>query len=98
MTTENRDARAYERARKACEYEPPKTYDNSHVPELQPRIIRKEPTAEDKARVKQWAADYVAQMPRKVAVEIRANHGPTDEKGITPELRAVMARQEENHR
>ena len=41
------------------------------------------------------AADYAAQVPKPAQVEVRANHGPTDERGLTQAMRDSMARRAE---
>jgi hypothetical protein len=93
MQAENPDARAYTRARAADAYKaPPEPSPElaarlAALPLPTMRIMREEPTEADKARVKAWAAEFMASAPAKPVPEIRANHGPTDEHGITPELR-----------
>lgn len=91
LQAENRAVRSYDRARKACEYQPPKVYDNSHAPEIKPRIIRQEPTQADKDRIRRWAAEYAAQVKTPSVVEPRANHGAVDERGLTAEMRARLS-------
>ncbi len=96
LTTVNPAVRALERARAALEYQPPKDYDHNPV-EVSPRILRAEPTAEEKARARRWAADFSKRVEERPN-PLKAPLGPpiqakVDETGISAEMRALLARQ-----
>lgn len=95
LTTENRAVRALERARAAIEWQPPRQFDPVAAPQITPRIIRDEPTAEDKARVRQMFADYSSRVeaqkkPAENPFKVKAN---VDERGLTAEMRALLEQQ-----
>lgn len=96
MTTASTPRRAYERARNALAWVPPRPAPENPIP-VEPPTARgiPEPSAEDKARVKKWAAEFKAQADTRRIPEtpLPPIHGKTDETGITPELRALMARE-----
>lgn len=93
MTSENKAVRAYQRAQGAMTWEPPKTYT---VQKIEPPKLR-QPTSEDKERVRRWAKEYATQVEDKKPIlpELPPNHGETDEKGITAEMRALMDRRKQ---
>lgn len=97
LTTVNPAVKAFERARAALEWQPPKTYDPTPV-SITPRVMRQEPPPEDKQRVRQMFADFAAHIEtRKKPVESPFKcKAKVDETGITPELRAVMERRAED--
>lgn len=95
LTTENRAVRAAERARAAVEYQPPRTYETTPVA-IAPRIIRQEPTAEEKQRVREMYAEYSSRVeagrPPKPAPPPGV-FAKVDETGISAELRALVDRE-----
>jgi hypothetical protein len=96
LTTPNRAARAAERARAAIEYQPPKTHDHNPVT-ITPRILRDEPTAAEKQRIREMAAAFSAAVEARKPPPIDAFKckAKVDEMGITAEMRALMERRAE---
>lgn len=82
--TPNRAAMAYGRARRA-------------VGEAEAKEARREPSEQEKAAVGKLLSDFFAQMDgrkvERVIAPLPATHGKPDETGITPQLRALIARQ-----
>lgn len=96
LTTENRAARAYHRARLAVEYRPPFDGEPLQISAPTPRAIP-EPTKADKDRVRAMAANFAAQAEaRRPPQTFREPPPPAgiDEKGLSPEMRALMAKGE----
>lgn len=83
-STPNRAAQAYGRARRA-------------VGEAEAKEGRREPTEQEKVAVGKLLEGFFAEMDsRKVTRVIEplpAIHGKADERGITPQLRAIIQRQ-----
>lgn len=93
LQTQTREALAYQRARQAVDTEQPFVGERMHV-QAPPKREIPQPTAADKARVKAWAAEFIAAQDAKTPPPtMRPNYGPIDETGITPELRALVERQ-----
>ena len=92
LTAPNDDVRAYSIARMGVEFQvPPEPGDPANPPGL--RRFPIEPSAADKERVRQMARQFAANaQERPAASNIRPNHGETDERGLTPEMRDLMAR------
>lgn len=93
LTAENRAVRAYERAKSALDWSPPKTYERYDVtPPVLPK--RPEATAAEKARIRQWARDYASQAETKKEASLPTppTHGKVDGSGITPAMRNLMQR------
>jgi len=90
----NGAARAYQRAKGAIEWQPPQEYEIRQIMAPTPRGID-EPTAADKARVKAQLAEFLANRPAK-PIDTKPPPIPpsVDEKGISAEMRALMARRE----
>lgn len=89
-TVENSPAGAYARARKAVDVAAAEQAERYRAP----------PTAEQSAAVRKMLADYEARFVRApedrvTRPDMPASHGKTDERGVTPELRAILARQQE---
>lgn len=91
LKTQNPAVKAVERAKAALEWQPPKAYDHAPI-EITPRIIRQEPTPEEKQKVREMFAAYSAQVEasKPAPVEAFKVKAKVDETGITPELRAIM--------
>lgn len=93
LQTQTREALAYQRARQAVDTEQPFVGERMHI-QAPPKREVPQPTAADKARVKAWAAEFIAAQDAKTPPPtMRPNYGPIDETGITPELRALVERQ-----
>lgn len=101
LITPNRAVKAYDRAKAAVEYEPPKD-----IPKLSPEQIREmvqpiggkrlEPNDADKERVKRMMREFIeADEARKAKLKTEKQIaepacGVPDETGITPELRLAL--------
>lgn len=96
LTAENRAVRAYERAKAALEWEPPKVYERQELAAIDMRSARPSPSPEDIRRVKDWAKDYIAQTEAlKVAAsgpEMPPVQAETDEQGLSPGMRELIQR------
>lgn len=96
LTAENRAVRAYERAKAALEWEPPKTYERQEITALDMRVARPSPSPEDVRRVKDWAKDYIAQTEALKAAssgpEMQPIQAATDEQGLSPAMRELIQR------
>lgn len=89
-TVENSPAGAYARARRAVEQAERDLAERHRAP----------PSDEQVAAVRRMLAEYQATFAcapedRAARTAMPATHGKTDETGITPELRAILARQQE---
>lgn len=108
-TTPNRAVKAYDRAKAAAEYQPPraphpadsdpKYIDPSVRALLQPQTGRVEPSEADKARVRRQLAEYQAKddarkaTAKSLGADLPSTAGRPDATGITPALRALLERQ-----
>jgi len=92
LTTPSRAVGAYQRAKAAMEYVPPRTYDPTAAPGVTPRILRTEPTAEEKRVAKLGMDAFRAVMSaKKSAAEIlTAPPTPAPDKN-DPGLKRAMA-------
>lgn len=93
-STINGASRAYERAKAALEWQPPRDYEIRQIEAPTPRGID-EPTAKDKERVKAMMAEFMAKRPEK-PIDTRPMPIPpnVDGVGISAEMRALMQRRE----
>lgn len=95
LETENRPARAYERARRAVEYQPPRQYALAEILPTNVRILRDEPSAAEKRMVRammdQYRQHHEATRP-PAAPERQPTFGAVDEGGLTAAMRAKIAR------
>lgn len=100
----NKAVKAYDRCKAAVEYEAPRQLETPYdlAPKLQ-KMPRGEPSSADKARVRRMFADYADKLDaQKVKAKPEKRHYgdpvETDAAGLSPTMRALMARQAENPR
>lgn len=93
LKTENRAAKAYQRAKAAIEYQPPRHFDLMEPPVCTPRGIP-EPSKGDKERVLRMAAEYAEKNRPLEKPDTRPMPIPAtvDEKGVSAEMRSLMER------
>lgn len=105
--TPNRAVKAYDRAKAAVDYQPPKEVEKLSPSQIKEMIqpiagrVRLEPTQADKDRVKRLMREYIEQdEARKAKAKTAATaqrpdvSGPVDEKGVTPSMRAYLNRRD----
>lgn len=93
--TPNRLSKAYYRATKVAEYQPPKVYETLHP--VDPPKVR---TVEDATAIKRMAAEAVqalgaaVERSRPSQENLPSIAGKADETGLTPAMRELLARRE----
>ena len=81
-----KDVLASLRARAAVRWRPPEIY--REVEYQQPPQV----TAENRQAIRAMAASFAKQIPTRTKAATKPQHGKTDARGVTPELRALMER------
>jgi hypothetical protein len=95
-STPNRISKAYYRATKVAEYQPPKVYETLHP--VDPPKVR---TVEDATAIKRMAAEAVqalgatVERSRPSQAGLPSIAGKPDEGGLTPAMRELLARRAE---
>jgi hypothetical protein len=95
VSTPNRDVVAFTRARAAVEHVPARVIEPVDMPDITPRIMRQEPTAQQKAAVRRMFEDYAAQHAAKhvdAKPAFKASPVPTDDVGVSFAMRELQSR------